>query len=265
MGTRDYRPASEYPELTRWLSMAAERRRIVYIRPVATTAETMVQRALQGLAYPIRGGALGTVIGLAILSVIPVLSLLAVPLASFYVVAAVRESARGEKALPAWVDSSDLMEVLKVWLKTVLVSLVALFPVIGWIAFWYLGGGDRSGPEALVSLFVGLAVAGLVSFGYYPACLATVAVWDSVVDSLNPAYIYRVIRTIGSDYAIFLTATILSWAAGMGLRLLFGSLLDGVPFIGAIPGHMASLWASLYAAHLLGWAVHRNQHDLGWE
>ena len=264
IGTRDYRPASGIPELTRWLAMAAEGRRVVYVRPPAATAETMVERAVQGLAYPFRAGALGTIIGLAVLSVIPVLSLLAGPLTSVWVIAAIRESARGDKTLPGSVDTSEIFEVLKVWMKTVLVSLIALWPMVGWALFWYLGGGDREGPEALTSLLVGLAIGALVSLVYYPACLATVAVWDSVLDSLNPAYVFRVIRTMGADYAIFLVAALLSWGAAIGLRILFGSLFEAIPLVGALPGHLATLWASLYAAHLLGWVIHRNEHDLGW-
>ncbi len=264
-GTRDYVPASEIPELARWLSMADERRRIVYIRPVSSTAESMPKRALHGLAYPFQGGALGTVLGLAVLGVLPFVSILAAPLASFWVLAVVRESARGEKVLPLWTDTSSILEVIVLWMKTIVVSFVALLPMVGWAAFWYFTGGDRSGPEGLGTLLLGLGAGARVSLAYYPACLATIAVWDSILDSLNPAYIARVIRTIGSDYAIVLLATVLAQGAGVGLRILSDSFLGIVPIAGHLPGRILTLWASLYSAHLLGWAIHRHQHDLGWD
>lgn len=263
-GTRDWRPAGQEPALARWLEMAAERRRIVYIRPGAE-AESMGRRAVRGLAYPFLKGGIAAVIGLAIVSAIPFFSILAGPIASFWSLAAIRESAKGDTTMPAWVETADILHVIWVWLKTVAVSLIALWPMVGWTAFWFWSGGARSGPEALTTFLIGLGVTGLVSLTYYPACLATVAVWDSVLDALNPAYVFRVIRTVGADYGLMLLCSLAALVVGGLSSALLDSLLAPVPFVGIVPGRIATLWASFYAAHLLGWAVHRHEDALGWK
>ncbi len=161
--------------------------------------------------------------------------------------------------MPAMVETDDIPAMFAVWVKTLVVTVISLWPMLAWLAIWYFAT-DRAGPRAQVYLVVGLLITGLASLVYYPACLAMVAVWDSVVGALNPALVGRTIRVMGSDYGV----AVVAWAAATGLALLAARPLALLPVVGGVAGGALWIWAQFYGSHLLGWAVHRHAVELGW-
>lgn len=100
---------------------------------------------------------------------------------------------------------------------------------------------------------------------YYPACLATAAVWDNVLSALNPDYVRRVIATMGSDYVIVVAMWFVANVIGMIIRLPLFATVSALPLLGSMFGSFISLWVLFYASHLLGYAVYRHAPELGWE
>jgi hypothetical protein len=141
-------------------------------------------------------------------------------------------------------------------------SCVTLLPVIGLLAW----GLWNEGLVVLTDTAFRLALAGaaLVSLLYYPASLATVAVWEHALPALNPAHVVRVIRIMRSDYAIAVLLGAAGVCAGKALVWLASPVLDAIPFVGSAAAFFIATWAAFWAAHLLGWAVHRHVNELGW-
>jgi hypothetical protein len=271
VGTEDWKPTAAFPELARYIELAREKRAVVAVAqgpPRAQQAHvgSMSQEIVEGLAYPLKGSGILTIIAIGIFSSIPFIGILSVPILTVYVLAIVRSSANGERELPAWVETSDVVGNLILWLKTWFVTIVALWPVVLWVAVWLSSHpADRFSRDALASLFLGLAAAGLVSMLYFPACLATIAVWDSVLDSLNPVYVFAVIRRIGWDYLAVVATYVAATGASAMLAVFSNAALSSLPLLGSIPGKIPVIWAQFYTAHLLGWAVYRHADELGWD
>jgi hypothetical protein len=265
-GTDDWKRALQYPELSRYLALAAEQ-----VSPQRQAApkdgpvEAMTERIVRGLLYPIQGLEFVTLLGIAVLSALPGISLIMIPVATVYIIAIVKSSANGKTKMPAWVETDDIPAMFVLWLRTCLVSLIALWPIVLWGTYWYFTTPEPFTAPGMERLLPGGIVAGLVSLVYYPACLATIAVWDSVSASLNPAFVARVIRIIGRDYFIAIGTAV----AAIAIALLTGRAVDsvfgGVPLLGSVLRRLPVLWAEFYAAHLLGYAVFRHATALGWE
>jgi hypothetical protein len=199
------------------------------------------------------------VVGLAILQSLPGISLVVLPVTTIYMLAIIRASSEGKTKMPAIVETDDVAAMFAVWIRTVAVTVISLWPMLVWFALWYFAT-DRTSPHAEAHLIVGLIVTGLISLVYYPACLAMIAVWDSVVAALNPVLVARTIRTMGSDYA----TAVLGWAVATGLALLVAEPLGLLPFVGGVLGRALWIWAQFFGAHLLGWAIYRHSVELGW-
>lgn len=241
------------------------RRRPGRLRPSrAVPAESVLARLLPALLYPVAGGEVLVLVALAVCQAIPGVSLLVIPVTTVYMLAIIRATADGKTKMPASVETDDIPAMFSIWIRTILVTLISLWPMLFWLAFWFFTTGDPESPDALKRLVPGLVVTGVISLLYYPACLATIAVWDSVAASLNPAFIFRVIRTMGADYAV----AVLAWLCATALAFFLGRaitpLLSSVPF-GSVPHHMLSIWAQFFGSHLLGWAVYRHSVELGWD
>jgi hypothetical protein len=264
-GTDDWRKVAPYPELRPYLEMAATAP--AQTGPVRASrsvpAETVAARLVPALLYPVAGGEVLVLLGIAICQSIMGVAVLMIPVTTVYMLAIIRATANGKTKMPAWVETDDIPAMFLIWLRTILVSLIALWPVLLWFGIWYFTA-DRTDPVAVERLIPGLIVAGLLSLIYYPACLATIAVWDSVAASLNPAFIFRVIRTMGSDYVVAIVAWVCATVIASLLGNLLSPLLTRVPF-GSVPLRMLSIWAQFYGAHLLGWAVHGHSVELGWD
>lgn len=266
VGTDDWRAAVSYPELARYFELAATKPRTLPGMPVKVApprvVESMGNRVIQGLLYPLAGGEVLMLIGLAILGAIPVVGILASLASTVIMVDIVRASADGRTKMPI-VDTSQAWLLMRTYLRVLFVTIVSLIPV------WVFGGA------ALVQVILGkmsvapamglIAVLLLFAALYYPACLATIAVWDSILDSLNPAYVFRVISKIGTDYFIAVAMWFIATFATALMASPFLNPLAAVPFIGKLLSNAVGYWALFYASHLLGYAVYRHAPELGWE
>jgi uncharacterized membrane protein len=263
VGTDGWKQVALYPELARYLELAAASpasNAPVVARTVP--AETVASRIVPALRYPISGGEILVVVGLAILQSLPGVSLIVIPVTTIYMLAIIRASSEGKTKMPAFVETDDLPAMFEVWIRTVVVTVISLWPMLVWFGIWFMT--DRTSPHAQAHLIMGLVVTGLISLIYYPACLAMIAVWDSVGAALNPALVARTIRAMGSDYGVAVAA----WVVATGLALLvakpLNALVGWLPFVGQVPGRMLRIWALFYGSHLLGWAIYRHSVELGW-
>ena len=266
VGTDEWRAAVSYPELARYFELAATKPRTMPGVPLKVepprVVEPMGRRVVQGLLYPIGGGEALMLIGLAILSAIPIIGILGTLATTLIMVSIVRASADGRTKMPL-IDTSDAWTLLTTYLKVLFVTLVSLLPVIifGWTAFVQVLLGKMNVIPALAGIFVLLAIAAV----YYPACLATIAVWDSVLDALNPVYVFRVIQRIGADYFIVVAMWFVATAVTTLMSSPFLNPLAAVPIVGGLFANFLSFWALFYVSHLLGYAVYRHSPELGWE
>ncbi|HEX2122930.1 MAG TPA: hypothetical protein VHL59_14960 [Thermoanaerobaculia bacterium] len=265
-GTEEWRAAAAFPELSRYFEIAALRPRTLAGPMVAPTppraVQPMKERIVQGLAYPVAGGEAIMLVGLALLNALPLIRIFATLASTVIMVDIIRTSADGRTKMPL-VDTSEAWQLVRTYLRVLFVTLVSLLPVyaFGFYAIAGVFSGTMSIPIALAGLTVLLAVAAL----YFPACLATVAVWDDILASLNPMYVLRVIRIIGADYFI----VVAMWFAATFLTMVFSSPLisplAAIPFVGAVASGFLSFYVLFYVSHLLGYAVHRHAPELGWE
>lgn len=266
VGTDDWRAAVSYPELARYFELAATKPRTMPGVPVKVApprvVQPMGQRVLDGLLYPLAGGQALLLIGLAILSIIPVIGILARLASTLIMVEIIRTSADGRTKMPL-VDTSEAWMLMRTYLRVLFVTLVSLLPVyvFGGAALVQVILGKMSVAPAVIGIAVLLAVAAL----YYPACLATVAVWDSILDSLNPAYVFRVVKRIGADYFIVVGMWFVATLGTMVMSSPFLNPLAAVPIVGGLFAGFLSFWALFYASHLLGYAVYRHSAELGWD
>ena len=267
-GNDDWRPAAAYPELARYFELAAARpQRITGQYLVAPSkpreVQSMGERLLHGLLYPLRGGEALTLLAISIFSVLPFVGWLATLATVAIMLDIIRKSADGSTKMPAMVDTSNVAEIARVYFRVLLVTLISLAPVIAagmWSAFALING--RATTQVVVPVMI---VASALAAIYYPACLATVAVWDNVISALNPAYVFRVISRIGVDYFIVIAAWFVASAAVWAMNFGSFSVLLWIPFVGRIIDSAISLWVLFYASHLLGYAVYRHAPELGWE
>jgi len=158
--------------------------------------------------------------------------------------------------------ASSLEDLVEVAWKVTLISLVTLLPVIA-----VLGWGIQSHGTAVLadsSFRLKLAIAVAISLLYYPASLATAAVWDHALSAVDPVHVIRVIRTMGVDYFVAVLLGTLGVCAGALISTVLSSALIAVPLVSSAPGFLASTAAIFWAAHVLGWAVHRHAAELGW-
>ena len=268
LGSDDWRPAATYPELSRYFEMAATLTTRAtqpgsLVRPSkARPMEPMRERVLQGLLYPLAGGEAFMLIGLSILAALPLVGFLASLASTVIMVNIIRTSADGRTKMPL-VDTSQSWELVRTYLRVLFVTLVSLLPVwaFGIFAFAQVLRGAMPIPVALGGIALGLAFAAF----YYPACLATVAVWDNILDSLNPAYVLKVIRIIGADYFIVVAMWFVATFATTLMSSPFLNPLAAIPIVGGLFARFLSFWALFYVSHLLGYAIYRHSTALGWD
>lgn len=262
-GTDDWRAADSYPELARYFSLVTARPQASPGPLVAPSkprvVQPMKQRVIEGMLYPLAGGEVLMLIGLAVLSMLPILSRIAALASTLIMVGIIRASADGKTKMPL-VDTSNLWDLVRTSLRVLFISIVALLPAVG---IGIVVGSALVAKAITVQIAVaGMVLALAVSAAYYPACLATVAVWDDILSSLNPVYVAKVIRTMGSDYFI---AIAVFFVATLGVSLLQLPFVPRIPIAGPLLQSVASYWALFYASHILGYAVYRHAPALGWE
>ena len=264
VGTDQWQPAALYPELGRYLEIAATRSPAVsggVVTPSKPrTVESMGSRMVAGLTYPIAGGEAFVIVGLIVLGAIPLIGILATLATTVIMVQIVRASAEGRTRMPL-IDTSQLWELVVTWLRVMFITCVALLPVLIFGSYALVAVLRQQ--MSLSVAMAGIAVALAIGAVYYPACLATIAVWDSMLDSLNPPYVLKVIRHIGRDY--FAVIGVWFVASLVTTLLAVASPFSKIPILGGMINQFLSLWSLFYVAHLLGYAVYRHAPELGWE
>ncbi len=264
VGSDDWRAAASYPELARYFELAAARPAPQIVKPPKIRdVQPMSERIVGGIAYPLAGGQIITVVLLAVVAAFPFISILSTLATIGIMLDVIRKSADGKTKMPAVVDTTDIGRMLWLYIRVVLVSFVALLPLIAFIPFAVVGMATHRLPA-------GMALAGfvaLLAFAaiYFPACLATVAVWDNAFAALNPAYVFTVIKRIGGDYFIVVGMWFVATVATTILKMPGLTPFVALPLVGGIFSAFLSLWVIFYASHLLGYAIYRHAPELGWE
>jgi len=265
VGSDEWKPAASYPELVRYFELAAARPVTSggYVPAPAAPREmqSMGQRIVEGMAYPFNGSGFMTLAGLAILSGLPFISLLAALATPVVVVDIVRRSADGKTKISALIDTSNVADMFWLYFRLLFMTLICMAPLIA-VTVWAVWGMVTQ----TVSLPVAaMAILGASAFGaiYYPACLATLAVWDNVLSSLDPRYVFKVISIIGADYFVVIIVWFIATGLSIFMRIL--SPFRFIPFVGGMFSSFIALYVTFYASHLLGYAVYRHLPELGWE
>jgi len=263
-GTDEWKPAVSYPELVRYFEMAATRT----VLPPATPAKPrdlrpMTERIVGGLSYPLSGNQVLTLVGVVVVSALPFIGIFGSLASTVIMLGIIRTSADGSLRMPPLIDTSDVTDMIRRYFQVLFVTLVSLavpLALTGYAISLFLRRSIGA-PLVLLIALAALAAAAL----YYPACLATVAVWDNALSALNPVYVGRVIRTIGSDYLIVIGMWFVSTLITSVMKMPYWSPLATIPVVGGLFGSALSLYSLFYASHLLGYAVFRHAPELGWE
>lgn len=259
-GSENWIAAAQFPELARYFSlagkaMAADPGLIVGVSQearVTRTGESVASRLIPGLAYPLTAVGISLVVVLGVAQQMPVVSVLAGLFASLYSLVIIRASARGEKTLPPLSQIGNPVEALLLVVKIIVVTIASAWPIV-------LAIGSIFILPLMARSIILLAFA--VTVLYYPACLATLAVWNSVKFALTPSQIFSFIRILGTDHFLAVMAWFGSFALSFAVFLLAaGFKAAALPL--TILASSIMIWGGFYSAHILGWAVARHRHEL---
>ena len=250
-GTEDWKAASEYPALTRYFNL---------VKPSAPVAgapagpmESMGSRILVGLGYPFSGPiAIGLIVAaLAAGFFMPLLSFVISLVASIYALTVIRTSSEGRTSAPSFSDTGGPLDWIVGFLRIIAVTLISIWPLF-LAAFIQVSG---------LAGLLKFVVAGIVVILYYPACLASIAIWKSLKMALSVQQIFRFIGTLGADYYAVIGMWFVSFMIiGMETSVL-GRMLSMPALVSAINA-IGTVYLSLYASHLLGWAVYRHRDTI---
>src|SRR4029078_9392991 len=176
-GTDEWQPAASFPELARYFELVAARpdtsAGAIAVPAQARNVESMGQRILAGLVYPIAGGQIITLAALSVLRIIPLFSILATLASTVIVLDIVRRSADGHTKMSTWIDTSNPAEMFRLYFRVFFVTLVSLAPLIAatiW-AILAMYGGTVSPVTAMMVLIVAAGLARV----YHTGSLANVA------------------------------------------------------------------------------------------
>lgn len=260
-GSEDYRPASSFPELQRYLALATPSGGAGSVASVAAPASqipSVAARLGPGLIYPFTGIGGILIFVIALFGVMnPTMNLVGGLFTTVYGLAVIRQSSEGLTKMPALRELGGPLTFMVSFLKVIAVTLVSAWPLILAIFLTMVL------PCAAMLIFAGAAI---VMILYYPAALATLARYNSIKIALTPSQIFNFMGILGFDYVMALLSFfivlaigfIVTFAAGMGAAAMKGS----AEILGFILGAFAT-WAGFYFYHLLGWAMHRHRAELG--
>ncbi len=250
VGTDDWKPASQYPNLQRYFAMlqsAADKS-----APAALKAGPIGGRIVAGLAYPFTSLAGIVFIGLAGLTApVPALPVVLALAGGVYSLAIIRGSSEGETRAPRLAETGGVAEWGMGLLRLVAISLISAWPVIAAVILAFMG----------MSSFALMVIALVIMLLYYPACLASIAIWKRVSIALSVSRIFAFISAVGRDYFIAVGIAILAFLL-IGIGNVFLGKALALPLVVSAVNQLLTMWALFYASHLLGWAVCRNRSDL---
>lgn len=250
-GTELWKPAWQYPPLERYFSLA-EAAAAEHMPASAVPAGPMGPRVIRGLVYPFTN-----IVAIAFIAITGLMAPMAIVAAVLslmsmaYALAIIRKSAEGEVRAPNVAAIGGAGEWIVSLLRVIAITIISGWPVIAVVVLLVLGFRSLAlGPIALIVMLL-----------YYPACLASIAMWKSVSMALSPGKIFAFITALGRDYfvavAVALVAMVVIAVVTMVTRPVIPPLV-----LSAING-AASVWAVFYASHLLGWALYRHRDELG--
>ncbi|HSP33668.1 MAG TPA: hypothetical protein VLU46_05070 [Thermoanaerobaculia bacterium] len=254
VGTDVWKPASQYPVLTRYFSLVAQKASssaspMVY-PSYAAAAPAAASRYAAGFKYPFTSitAMLFMLFGF-VTALNPLLSIPVSLLASVFALAIIRTSGDGQTTAPEANAVGGIGDWILDLLRIIAVSVISAWPVI---AAFFLFAVVRS----IAVFFVALVVMLL----YYPACLIAIARWKRLSMALSIKTIFGLISALGGEYyaaiVMFIALTLASAFATTFVGLTIGlRLARGVQAV-------IALFTTFYAAHLLGWAVYRHRDQL---
>jgi Protein of unknown function (DUF4013) len=251
-GTELWKPAWQYPPLERYFSLA-EAAAKKDMPASAVPAGPMGPRIIRGLAYPFTN--VVAIAFIAITGLMGPMTLVAAVLSLVsmgYALAIIRKSAEGEVRAPNIAAIGGAGEWILSLLRVIAITIISSWPLLAVPVL-----SEFLGFRSLVLVLIALVVMLL----YYPACLASIAMWKSVSMALSPRRIFAFISALGLDYfvavAVALLAMVVIAVVTMVARLAIPPLV-----VRAING-AAGVWFGFYASHLLGWALYRHRDELG--
>lgn len=249
-GTDLWKPAWQYPPLERYFSLA-EAAAAKQMPASAVPAGPMGPRIVRGLAYPFTN--VVAIAFIAITGLMAPMTLVAAVLslvAMGYALAIIRKSAEGEVRAPNVAAIGGAGEWILSLLRVIAITIISGWPLLAVAVLWFLG--FRS--------FAIVPIALIVMLLYYPACLASIAMWKSVSMALSVKRIFGLISALGRDYYLAVAVSLLAMVVIAGMTMVARLVIPAL-VVSAING-AASVWAVFYASHLLGWALYRHRDDL---
>jgi hypothetical protein len=256
VGTDLWKPASQYAELARYFALV-QRAPQAASAAVQQPAAPMGSRILAGAVYPFSSVSSAVVIAVASLSslVMPLLSIPFALLGSVYAMGVIRKSSEGQTTPPTLAEVGGPLQWIVGILQIIAVTLISAWPVI-LVSILVFMGLVRS----MIFVFVGIAL--IVTMLYYPASLATVAVWKSIKSALSVQQIFRFIGILGGSYYAVIGMWIVMVVIFELVITALGHVLAGQVRLLTAINVAGSIYVLFYASHLLGWAVHLHRDQL---
>ena len=254
VGTDLWKPASQHAELTRYFALV-QRAPQTSSAAAQQPAASMGSRILAGAVYPFSSVSSVVVIAVASISslVMPLLSIPFALLASVYAMGVIRKSSDGQTTPPTLSEVGDPLQWIVGMLQIIAVTLISAWPVILVTILAFMG---------LVRSMILVVIALIVMMLYYPASLATVAVWKSIQGALSVQQIFRFIGILGGSYYAVIGMWIVMVAIlEFGITAL-GHVLAGQGRLLTMINIAGSMYVLFYASHLLGWTVHLHRDQL---
>lgn len=254
VGTDLWKPASQYAVLNRYFSL---------VKPTATPGAaagpalrgpvaSMASRIGAGLAYPFSSlTSLALLAAMFLAGIVPLLRFFTGIVAGIYSLAIIRTSSEGQTTAPSLGAVGGIGGWVMSFIRLVAVSIISAWAILVVMILEFTG--------MLRSNWFLLAAV-VVTLFYYPASIATIAVWKRISIALSASQIVQFIGILGGDYYAVVFIWIASAVAFVGLELLASF---GLPRMAVAVLHsVGTLFLLLYSAHLLGWAVHRHRDEL---
>lgn len=241
----DYKPASQYPELSRYLALVMQPAAAAAAAEPSVPRTSVFSRVFPGLIYPWTGVGWIVILASTLVQPVPFGPIVAGLFTTVYGLAIIRESSEGSTRMPPLKAVGGPVEFVMMLLKFLVVALVSAWPVILAIPLMFV---VRSSSIVIA--------AGLVMFLYIPAALATLAKWKSIQYAIRPSQIFSFIRILGADYVVAVLAPFFTVAVTLG-GALGARMLVGRSASELVAG-LLSTWGTFYSFHLLGWGMHHH-------
>ena len=250
-GTELWKPAWQYPPLERYFALA-DQAVAKHATPVAGPAEGIGARIVRGLVYPFTNiAAIVFIVAAAFTTPVQIISSLIAFVAMGYALAIIRKSSEGGVTAPSISEIGGAGEWIMGLLRSIVISIISAWPVI--LVGIMMVVGFRA--------FILVPVALIVMLLYYPACLASIALWKELSIALSVSRIFAFIGVLGADYFAAVAVTIFTMVL-IAAATTFGPLAMPVLLVRVI-NNAATVWVLFYASHLLGWAVFRHRDEVG--